>query len=95
VCAAYAGAGSTAATAAATAATPTAAAMKAATTATTAAATSATPTAATSATPTAAAGQSELLVERRLPGVFLVKDVERRQANVGEFLLAKKKFITL
>jgi hypothetical protein len=27
--------------------------------------------------------------------VFLVEDIERRQANVGEFLLAKKKFITL
>jgi hypothetical protein len=36
-----------------------------------------------------------MLRERRLPGVFLVEDIERRQANVGEFLLAKKKFITL
>jgi hypothetical protein len=35
------------------------------------------------------------LIERGLPGVFLVEDVEGRQADVGEFLLTKKEFVTL
>jgi hypothetical protein len=58
-----------------------------------AAASAATAMAAAAATTTAR--QSELLGGRRLPGVFLVKDVKCREADVGDFLLAKENFVTL
>jgi len=40
-------------------------------------------------------GQSLMLSERGRPGIFLVEDIEGRQANVGEFLLTKKEFVIL
>jgi hypothetical protein len=48
-----------------------------------------------SAAAAAAMGQSQVLVERGRSGVFLVEDIERCQANVGEFLLTQKEFVTL
>jgi hypothetical protein len=35
------------------------------------------------------------LGRRRHTGIFLVEDVKRRQAHVGDFLLAKKDFVAL
>ena len=55
----------------------------------------ATMSAATAAATAAAASQSKLFSERGCSGIFLVEDMERRQADVREFLLAKKEFVTL
>jgi hypothetical protein len=62
-----------------------------------AATTSAAATAATSAAMASAAttGQSKLFGKRGSSGIFLVEDIERRQADVREFLLAKKELVTL
>jgi uncharacterized protein involved in copper resistance len=49
----------------------------------------------TSAATAAASGQSQVLVERGWSSIFLVEDIERRQADVGEFLLTEKEFVTL
>jgi hypothetical protein len=38
---------------------------------------------------------SDFLAELRLCGIFLVEDVERRQADVRDFLVAKKEFMRL
>jgi hypothetical protein len=61
--------------------------MHAATSATSAA------TAATSTTAATATGESYPLGRWRCSGIFLVEDIERRQANVGDFLLTKKDFV--
>ena len=71
----------TAATSAATAAASAAAATSAATAAVASAASAAT--------------TRQLLGERGWSGVFLVKDIKRRQADVGNFLIAEKDFVTL
>jgi hypothetical protein len=57
-------------------------------------ATTATEVAADGAAAAAAAG-SQLLDASGHFGVFLVKDIERRQADVGDFLLTEEDFITL
>ncbi len=49
-------------------------------------------TAATAATTTAAPGN--LLARLRLGSIFLVEDIERRQAHVRNFLLAEEDFVT-
>jgi hypothetical protein len=69
---------------------PTTAATPAATAASTSAAMASAAT-----TPATATGESYPLGGRGQSGIFLVEDVEGRQANVGEFLLAKKEFVTL
>ena len=51
--------------------------------------------AATTATTATATGQSQFLSGWGSSSIFLVENIERRQANVGEFLLAKKEFVTL
>jgi hypothetical protein len=63
---------------------------------TTATSTAAAVTAATStATTPAAAGHSQFLREWGRSGIFFVEDIECRQTDVGEFLLAKKELVTL
>ncbi|MGB6965100.1 MAG: hypothetical protein WBD90_11575 [Xanthobacteraceae bacterium] len=52
-------------------------------------------TAAASAATTTATGQSQVLRERGRSGIFLVVDIERPQADVENFLLAEKEFMTL
>ena len=42
-----------------------------------------------------ASGQPWFLEERWWYSSFLVKDMERRQTNVGEFLITKKEFMLL
>jgi hypothetical protein len=42
-----------------------------------------------------ASGQPWFLGERWWSSIFLVEDIERRQTNVGEFLLTKKEFVLL
>jgi hypothetical protein len=42
-----------------------------------------------------ATGQSYFLGERWWPGIFLIEDIERRQADIGDFLLTEKYFVTL
>ncbi|MFZ0146942.1 MAG: hypothetical protein WAM72_01105 [Xanthobacteraceae bacterium] len=70
-------------------------------TATMAAPTAATTTVATSAATAMAAataattGEFQVLAERGLSGVFLVKRVKRRQAGVEDFLLTKDEFLRL
>jgi hypothetical protein len=72
---------------------PTTAATPAATAASTSAAMASAATTAT--TPPTATGESYPLDGRGQSGIFLVEDIERRQADVGEFLLTKKEFVTL
>jgi hypothetical protein len=43
----------------------------------------------------AATGQSQLLGEWGRSSVFSVEDIERRQGDIGDFLLTKKNFMTL
>ena len=42
---------------------------------------------------TASGGQPWFFKVRWWSGVFLVEDIERRQADVGDFLLTKKDFV--
>ena len=42
-----------------------------------------------------ASGQPLFLEERWWSSTFLVVDMERRQTNVGDFLLTKKEFVLL
>jgi hypothetical protein len=49
----------------------------------------------TTAATTTATGQSQFLGERRRSGIFLVEDVERPQADIGNFLIAEKDFVIL
>jgi hypothetical protein len=74
-----------------------AAAVTAASAATMASAATAMASAATAmaASAAAAAGQFYLLGERGLSGVFLVKDIKLRQADVEDLLLTEKDFVTL
>jgi hypothetical protein len=67
----------------------------AAATATAAATTATTAPAATTASAATAAPSppSEFLTELGLRGVFLVEDIESRQAHVGDFFLAEKDFV--
>ena len=58
-----------------------------------AAATAATAAAAAAAA-TAASPPSHLFTKPRLCGIFLVEDVERPQADVGDLFLANKDFMT-
>jgi hypothetical protein len=44
---------------------------------------------------TAAYGQPSFLEERWWSSIFLVEDIERRQTDVGDFLLTKKEFVLL
>ena len=44
---------------------------------------------------TASGGQPWFLEERRWSSIFLVEDIERRQIDVGDFLLTKKDFVLL
>jgi hypothetical protein len=68
-----------------------AAAPAATTTATSAAAATAPAAAAT----TAATGELQVLGEAGRSGIFLVVDIERRQTDVENFLLAEKEFVSL
>jgi hypothetical protein len=62
----------------------------------TAAAASATAAAASAAMASAATtGQFKLFGKRGSSGIFLVKNVKRREANVGHFLLTQKDFAIL
>jgi hypothetical protein len=81
-------------TATMTAATQTAMAT-AATMAASAATAMAAASAAMAATTAAATGQFQVLGEWGCSAVFLVKDIERRQANVEDFLFAEKDFLIL
>jgi len=73
---------------------PKAAAAAATTTATAATAPAAAATSAAAAASAAAATTpSEFLAELGLRGVFLVEDIEGRQAHVGDFFLAEKDFV--
>ena len=47
------------------------------------------------ATATATDGQPWFLEERWWSSIFLVEDIERRQTDVGDFLLTKKEFVLL
>ena len=51
--------------------------------------------AATATAGTASGGQLWFLEERWWSSIFLVEDMERRQTNVGDFLLTKKEFVLL
>ncbi len=62
-------------------------------TATAPAASIAAPAATAAAATASAPPRSDFLAERRLDGIFLVEYVERRQADVRDFLLAKKDFM--
>ena len=44
---------------------------------------------------TATGGQPWFLEERWWSSIFLVEDIERRQSDVGDFLLTKKGFVLL
>jgi hypothetical protein len=44
---------------------------------------------------TASGGQPWFLEERWWSSIFLVEDIERRQTDVGDFLLTKKDFVLL
>jgi len=44
---------------------------------------------------TASDGQPWFLEERWWSSIFLVEDIERRQTDVGDFLLTKKDFVLL
>jgi hypothetical protein len=72
-------------------ATTAASAPAATTTATSAAAATAPAAAAT----TTATGELQVLGERGRSGIFLVVDIEGRQTDVENFLLAEKEFMTL
>ena len=61
----------------------------------TAATASATSIAIAASVASSATGQSYFLGERGWPGIFLIEDIERRQADIGDFLLTKKYFVTL
>ena len=61
----------------------------------TAAAASAAAAATSAAMAAATTGQSKRLVKRGAFGIFLVEDIERRQADVRKFLLAKKELVAL
>jgi hypothetical protein len=52
-------------------------------------------TAASAAMAAATTGQFKLFGKRGASGIFLVEDIERRQADVREFLLAKKELVAL
>jgi hypothetical protein len=43
----------------------------------------------------ATAAKGQFLAKCGRTGIFLVEDIERRQAHVGDFLLAKKDFVAL
>jgi Spy/CpxP family protein refolding chaperone len=59
----------------------------------TAAAASAVTAASAATTAATATGQSYPLGRRGRTGIFLIEDIKGRQANVGDFLLAKKDFV--
>jgi len=46
-------------------------------------------------TATTAHGQPWFLEQRWWSSIFLIEDIERRQTDVGDFLLTKKEFVLL